>query len=372
MTTSKAQSALEYLMIVALTMGIIIPAVYLFFQYSSESSAKIINAQINQIGRNIIDTAETVYFSGKGSKIALDLNMPENVIDIYILANRELIFNINSEIGETEVVFFSSANIPITSDDSSNDCVNGIKCALSGIAGSGLKKIKIENGGSGVVVSIFGQSATTTTTTTTTPTTTTTSTTTTTTTTTTVPATTTTTTTTTTTLPCSFQTVTKGTANNNIPFYGGGSNAMRLQTLYLQSEINKAGYIDKIYFQKGDGVTGTFNNFKIYLCHSNLNSLTDTFDDNCKDAPVKVGDVLISITISGAIDSWIEFDVDNTFTYNNLDNLIVEVRWNGDNGNNVPLKSWADSSNRRLFATSDTATTGAADIYGYNFRAYIC
>ena len=40
---------------------------------------------------------------------------------------------------------------------------------------------------------------------------------------------------------------------------------------YTLDEINKAGYIDKIYFQNGSGVTGAFNNFRIYLCHSNLN-----------------------------------------------------------------------------------------------------
>ena len=125
-------------MIVALTMGIIIPTAYLVFQYSSESSTQIIDAQINQIGRNIIDTAETVYFSGKGSKIILELNMPKNVIDASILAKRELVFKITSDIGETEAVFFSSVNIPIAEDGD-----------LSGIAGSGLKKIKIQSVGDG-------------------------------------------------------------------------------------------------------------------------------------------------------------------------------------------------------------------------------
>lgn len=143
MIKTKAQSALEYLMIIAITLGLIVPTAYLFFRYSSESNVQIIDSQITQIGRIIIDTAESVYFSGESSKIILEINMPENVDDVYILANRELVFEIISEIsdtGETESVFFSSINIPITS--TGLDCP--IRCDLSNIAGSGLKKIRIQ------------------------------------------------------------------------------------------------------------------------------------------------------------------------------------------------------------------------------------
>ncbi len=156
----KAQSALEYLMIIALVLGIIVPTTYLFFRYSSESNVQIVDIQVTQIGRNIIDTAESVYFSGESSRIVLELNMPENVVDAYILANRELVFKISSEIGESEAVFFSSVSIPITSDDILVDCTNGIKCDLSGIAGFGLKKVKIEaiddgSGGTEVLIEKF-------------------------------------------------------------------------------------------------------------------------------------------------------------------------------------------------------------------------
>lgn len=153
--TSKAQSALEYLMIVALTMGIIIPAAYFFFQYSSESSTQIVDAQINQIGRNVIDTAETVYFSGEGSKMVLEMNMPKNLEDVYILAKRELVFKITSDVGVTEAVFFSSVSIPIAEDGE-----------LSDIAGSGLKKIKIQSvadgkGGTEIRIGKFSETITT-------------------------------------------------------------------------------------------------------------------------------------------------------------------------------------------------------------------
>jgi len=83
----KAQSAIEYLMIIALTLAIIVPTTYLFFRYTSESNVEITYSQINQIGRQILNTAETGYFSGKSSKIILEVNMPEGIDDIYVLAN---------------------------------------------------------------------------------------------------------------------------------------------------------------------------------------------------------------------------------------------------------------------------------------------
>src|SRR3989338_1698053 len=154
MAISKSQSALEYLMIIGITLGILVPTSYLFFRYSSESTVKIVYSQISQIGRSIMDTAETVYFSGEGAKIVLEVNMPKEVDDINIIARMELVFKIISQIGATESVFFSSSSVPIISDDPSAGCTVNGNCGLSGIAGIGLKKIKIEAINDGGVIRV--------------------------------------------------------------------------------------------------------------------------------------------------------------------------------------------------------------------------
>jgi hypothetical protein len=141
----KAQSALEYLMVIALVLGIIVPTTYLLFRYTSESNIQILDSQTTKIGRSIIDTAKSVYFSGEGAKMTLEINMPEGVDKVYILSNRELVFNLTTEIGETEIVFFSSVYINITSDDTSAECTTSGNCDLSSIAGFGLKKVKIQS-----------------------------------------------------------------------------------------------------------------------------------------------------------------------------------------------------------------------------------
>ncbi len=126
----KAQSALEYLMIIALTLGVIVPTTYLFYTYSKQSTEQIIYPRINEIGIEIINNAESVYYSGEHSKIVMDVNMPEKINDINILEDRELVFEIETELGDNEMVFFS--DIPIVKGD------------FTGIEGIGIKKIKLE------------------------------------------------------------------------------------------------------------------------------------------------------------------------------------------------------------------------------------
>ena len=135
----KSQSSLEYLLVVALTFAIIVPATYLFYNYSKESSQEIIDAQVTTIGRSLIEAAESIFYSGQGSKTVLELNVPYNIEGVLIIDGRELVFNTSSDYGTSEVVFFSSVNITALS----SNCNDNI-CNIAGLAGVGLKKVKIE------------------------------------------------------------------------------------------------------------------------------------------------------------------------------------------------------------------------------------
>ncbi len=136
---AKAQSSLEYLLVVALTFAIIVPTTYLFYNYSKESSQEIIDAQITKLGTSIIDAAKTIFYSGQGSKTTLEINIPENVESAQIIDGRELVFNITTSFGTSEIVFFSFVNITTIA----SNC-NANICNIPELASSGLKKVKIE------------------------------------------------------------------------------------------------------------------------------------------------------------------------------------------------------------------------------------
>lgn len=135
----KAQSSLEYLLVVALTFAIIVPTTYLFYNYSKESSQEITDAQVTKLGRSIVDAAESIFYSGQGSKTTLELAIPDNIQSVVIIDGREIVFNVTTSFGISEIVFFSSANLTTNG----NNC-NANVCDIPGLANSGLKKVKIE------------------------------------------------------------------------------------------------------------------------------------------------------------------------------------------------------------------------------------
>jgi len=134
----KSQSSLEYLLVVALTFAIIVPITYLFYNYSKESSQEINDAQVTKLGRSIVDAAESIFYSGQGSKTTIELIIPDNVQSVVIIDNREIVFNTTTSFGVSEFVFFSSVNL------TTNGSCNANVCNVPGLANSGLKKVKIE------------------------------------------------------------------------------------------------------------------------------------------------------------------------------------------------------------------------------------
>lgn len=141
---------MEYLLIVAIAFIIIVPAAFVFYNYSKESSQEISDSEIAKLGKAIVDAAEVVYYSGEGAKTVLELNVPDNLANTFIVDGRELVLNMTTSFGNSEVVFFSSVNL---TTDSSNCVVN--VCNVPQLNSSGLKKIKIESiGGDDVNISM--------------------------------------------------------------------------------------------------------------------------------------------------------------------------------------------------------------------------
>ena len=136
---AKGQSSLEYLLIVALTFAIIVPTTYLFYNYSKESSQDIADSQIIQFGRTLVDAAETIFYSGQGSRTVLDMNVPEKIVGAVIIDGRELVLNMSTPSGISEIVFFSSVNLTTIGPN----CDRNV-CKIPEFMTPGLKKVKVE------------------------------------------------------------------------------------------------------------------------------------------------------------------------------------------------------------------------------------
>ncbi len=107
----RAQSAVEYLFIVALALTLILPASFLFFDFSKSSEGAVISAQINRVGTEIISKAEEVYVIGNNSRVTLELTLPDNIESVIIYGESEIVISYYALGGTTQAVFFT--DIPI-------------------------------------------------------------------------------------------------------------------------------------------------------------------------------------------------------------------------------------------------------------------
>lgn len=132
MNALKAQVAMEYLMVIALVTILIIPASYIFYTYAQSSSERISAGQIEKMGNDIIDAAETIYYLGYPSRQDIDEQMPEGVYNIAIFTDwsseprvNELVFYTKFGGKMSEKVYVSRVNI--NGSFSERDFVPGAK-----------------------------------------------------------------------------------------------------------------------------------------------------------------------------------------------------------------------------------------------------
>ncbi len=107
----KAQAAMEYLMITAVALVIIIPTVYLIYDYATSAGKEVTTAQVGKIGNTISQEAEKVYYLGKPSKTTIKVNMPANVFNITVVGNTELVFFVGDPYSYEEIVIPLNINI---------------------------------------------------------------------------------------------------------------------------------------------------------------------------------------------------------------------------------------------------------------------
>jgi hypothetical protein len=147
----KAQISVEYLIVLGLSLALIITASYIFYMYSKSSNDNVVKSEITNIGKQILTNAESIYSLGQGSKIRLDLNIPEEVKEIEVLDNSELV--IVSAFGPNvhESVFFSDIPINGTIDNSAGSLRN----FSIGPVGPGTISVSIESKGRFVEINVI-------------------------------------------------------------------------------------------------------------------------------------------------------------------------------------------------------------------------
>jgi len=112
--SQKGQISVEYLIIIAVALAVLIPGVLFFYSYSQSNIGSSTSARINEIGLKVIATAQTAYGLGNQSWQTVEFTMPTPVSRVYV-RGQELVFVYDTSHGTSDSVFFSPINL--TSDD---------------------------------------------------------------------------------------------------------------------------------------------------------------------------------------------------------------------------------------------------------------
>jgi hypothetical protein len=163
-----------------------------------------------------------------------------------------------------------------------------------------------------------------------------------------------------------------GGGGNFFPFVVGQP-AMRMQLLYNKSYINQSGVIASLDFQSFQAgfKTATFNGLSIRLAHSVNSTLDNSFNLHNVGAWVEVFNKSSYALSTVGLPEWMRFDINNTFTYNGINNLLIDIRWMSSSGTSIALAmNQTFAYNTRAVAFDYSAVTATqTNPYLYFMRA---
>ena len=101
----KAQSSMEFVITFAIAFMILLPVIYIFHNYSTDSTQHRDYSMVNVIGNDIVNAAESVYYMGNPARLTLVETMPTGIKLIHIESNW------TKDINELVFQFFSGENV---------------------------------------------------------------------------------------------------------------------------------------------------------------------------------------------------------------------------------------------------------------------
>jgi hypothetical protein len=110
------QVSFEYMIVVALVAAVLLPTLYLFYGRTQGTIQEIDQTRIDKIGRDVIATAEKVYFSGPPAIITLEKELPKNIVSMRISTNsvtgkKAFVIVVRADGGTINMEYPSTVNI---------------------------------------------------------------------------------------------------------------------------------------------------------------------------------------------------------------------------------------------------------------------
>jgi len=106
----RTQVAMEYMVIIGFVSITIIFLISISNLYQRDITDQVVLNQADQLAREIVDAAESVYFLGEPSKTTISTSIPARVNQITI-GNREVAFEVKTGSGISNISYSSLVNL---------------------------------------------------------------------------------------------------------------------------------------------------------------------------------------------------------------------------------------------------------------------
>lgn len=104
MKLKNAQVAIEYLIVTAFLIGILVPLSYYYFSSASNASEEVMHEKSHRIGNQIIGYAKELYLTPGFAKKTLKVDIPTFVERIYSEEDK-IVFDVTSSKGDSTFIF---------------------------------------------------------------------------------------------------------------------------------------------------------------------------------------------------------------------------------------------------------------------------
>lgn len=128
----KAQAAMEYMMIMAISMLILVPLFAVVSSYTSNSKTELRISALEDSVENLADTAEMVYSQGHPAKMTTDFYVPEGIV-YTDLAEHRISARAQTTAGPTDLSASTTANLTGSLPQSPGNYPVRVKMTDSGV-----------------------------------------------------------------------------------------------------------------------------------------------------------------------------------------------------------------------------------------------
>ncbi|MEM4268124.1 MAG: hypothetical protein QXK37_04825 [Candidatus Woesearchaeota archaeon] len=110
----KAQISMEFLLVFTFSLLLLLPAFYLMSNYIQDTSSSAVAYQVSQIGKIMVETAQTVHAHGKDARLVVEVEMPDYISGIKIINNN--LVQIDYLFAGQENMYLSLSSVNITGE----------------------------------------------------------------------------------------------------------------------------------------------------------------------------------------------------------------------------------------------------------------